>query len=101
MTLPHIMTAPDGALYPCTCDIGHDHDMHILTPEEVAERIIAQGEWGVRWRDGSVSHPWNGRTQRQRAEEFLAKIKVEYPGDASTYRLVWRMNRDSEWQVLE
>lgn len=28
-------------------------------------------QWGVRFHDGSVLHPWNGRTQEQRAREFV------------------------------
>lgn len=55
-------------------------------------------QYGVRFRDGSVRAPWNGPTQRQRAEEFLAEISEEFPRDAPYFQLVWRPHRSTTWR---
>jgi hypothetical protein len=47
-------------------------------------------QYGVRFRDGSVRHPWNGRTQRQRAEEEHAPHLV----------LVSRDGPDAPWREV-
>jgi hypothetical protein len=56
-------------------------------------------EYGVRFSDGSVLHPWNGATQRRRATERIAYMRKEYPGD--TFVLVCRSARDAPWQNAE
>ena len=57
--------------------------------------------YGVRFRDGSVRHPWNGRTQLQRATEELARLRKEYPGDAEAIVLVSRPGPDGPWVEVE
>lgn len=52
-------------------------------------------QWGVMFNDGSVRHPWNGRTQRQRAEEEARRLRVEYAPDNIT--VAWRPSRDATW----
>lgn len=47
-------------------------------------------EFGIRFGDGSVRHPWNGRTQLQRAGEELEHLRAEYPGDP--FELVGRVS---------
>ncbi len=39
--LPHIMTMPDGAAYPCGCDLLSDHGPLNLSPEDLAKVYIA------------------------------------------------------------
>ena len=34
-------------------------------------------QWGVKFHDGSVLHPWNGRTQEQRAREFMQQHRTD------------------------
>lgn len=57
-----------------------------------ANYLAADGyRYGVRFQDGSVSSNWNGRTQRERAEEALAWWCEKYPRDARHLVLVrWR-----------
>lgn len=57
------------------------------------------GQYGVRFADGSVSRRWNGRTQRQRATEELARLRAKYPND--DLALVVRADRDAPWVVVE
>ena len=52
--------------------------------------------WGVMFEDGSVRHPWNGRTQRARAEEEVRRLRHAYYPDR--FRLVWRESRHEPWQ---
>jgi hypothetical protein len=54
-------------------------------------------EWGVMFNDGSVMHPWNGRTQRERAEEEAARHHREYPNDTIT--VVCRSSGSDEWRL--
>lgn len=56
-------------------------------------------QWGVMFADGSVRHPWNGRTQRQRAEEATARLGAEYAPDHIT--LAYRPTRHSAWRRVE
>lgn len=63
-------------------------------------------EWGVMFSDGSVSHPWNGHTQRQRAEEELARLQEQYKAHADHWSikgitLAYRRGRDGTWTRLE
>lgn len=52
-------------------------------------------QWGVMFDDGSVMHRWNGRTERQRAEESAALWAWEHAPDRIT--LAYRPSRDAEW----
>lgn len=37
--LPHIVTAPNGAAYPCTCSVGEDHELsHVLVVWTIYEK---------------------------------------------------------------
>jgi hypothetical protein len=59
-------------------------------------------EWGVRFTDGSVRHPWNGRTARLRAEEELERLRREYPNESrDNLSLVFRENRKTQWMEEE
>lgn len=40
--------------------------------------------YGVMFNDGSVTNRWNGHSQRERAERYLAMCKEAYPGDNIT-----------------
>lgn len=51
--------------------------------------------YGVQFGDGSVAHRWNGRTERQRAEEYLAYLRELYAPDRFT--LVYRAAPGSPW----
>lgn len=55
-----------------------------------AENYVAPDgyRYGVMFGDGSVAHYWNGRTQRERAEEFLVDVSTRWPRDATRYALV-------------
>lgn len=55
-------------------------------------------QWGVMFGDGSVMHPWNGRTQRQRAEEEQQRLAQTYYPDQ--FWLCRRADRDSPWGVV-
>ena len=54
-------------------------------------------QYGVRFMDGSVAARWNGRTQRQRAEEYLAYLREEYSPDR--FSLV-RRRPDGPWEAV-
>lgn len=58
-----------------------------------------QKQWGVRYLDGSVSHPWNGGTARQRAEEEAERLRQMYPSDAArgAYTVVCRHSDTERW----
>lgn len=44
----------------------------------MANQLAPDGwRYGVRFNDGSVLECWNGRTQRQRAEEFMRAVVAE------------------------
>lgn len=55
-------------------------------------------QYGVKFRDGSVRAPWNGSTQRERAEEELQRLQEAYPIDAPHFQLVWRPHRATVWR---
>ena len=55
-------------------------------------------EWGVMFNDGSVLHPWNGRTQREQAEKHQRQYREELAPD--NIRLAHRPNRHSAWEVV-
>lgn len=54
--------------------------------------------YGVRFGDGSVLHSWNGRTQRDRAEEKAAKLREHFTRD--TFEVVRRRAPGDEWEAL-
>lgn len=69
---------------------GHEHDTY-LPPQHARPKGQRRGDsspdedglhWGVMFGDGSVHHPWNGRTQRQRAHQHLEQIMdlLDQPG---------------------
>lgn len=55
--------------------------------------------WGVMFNDGSVARRWNGHTARQRAEEYLRRMHVMYPGDRIT--LAYRPSPDEPWERVD
>lgn len=56
-------------------------------------------QWGVMFNDGSVSHPWNGRTQEQHARNTATALAKEYYPD--NIRLVYRWLPNGPWQVAQ
>lgn len=54
--------------------------------------------WGVMFSDGSVMHPWNGRTQIHQAQLELTRLKEEYPNDNIT--LAYRRGPDHQWKRI-
>ena len=48
--------------------------------------------------DGSVIHPWNGRTQREQAEKHRLKYRERYAPD--NIRLAYRPNQHSAWEEV-
>lgn len=61
--------------------------------------MTGQLQFGVRFQDGSVAHPWNGRTQLQRATEEQERLRREFPRD--TFELVVREREDGPWITAE
>lgn len=59
----------------------------------------APPNWGVMFSDGSVMHPWNGRTQKDRAIRALDRIRDEYPGDRID--LAYRPSPGEPWRRIE
>jgi hypothetical protein len=61
-------------------------------------------QYGVRFSDGGVASHWNGSTQRQRAEEYLARIFERYADnprfDPSRYAVV-RHRQGEPWSPVE
>lgn len=61
-------------------------------------------QYGVRFSDGGVAAYWNGHTQREQAERYMAAILEEYGDhprfDRSRYALV-RHRRGEPWEVVE
>jgi hypothetical protein len=51
--------------------------------------------YGVMFDDGSVAHRWNGATQRERAESYLAQMLELFPGDNITLA---RARPDGTWK---
>lgn len=52
-------------------------------------------DWGVMFNDGSVRHPWNGPTQRKRAEEEAERLAEEYKPDNITLAV---RNQKGQWK---
>jgi len=53
--------------------------------------------YGVRFSDGSVRAIWNGKTQRERAEEEAARLAVAYAPDR--YELVRQHWSEEGWET--
>jgi hypothetical protein len=53
-------------------------------------------QYGVRFGDGSVRHPWNGYTQLLRAVEEAERLRSKYTPDKFT--VVCRDSLDQQWQ---
>jgi hypothetical protein len=63
MTLPHFVTTPSGAVYPCTCTVGVDHALRVIDPASFTPKMAAA---------------WNR----------LNQVLDEY-GDSPEYREAW------------
>lgn len=70
-----------------------DHPEHLGLTDE-GER------WGVMFKDGSVAHPWNGSTQRRRAEGYLKDLHHLYPG-SNEFSLVQARRYVGPWRKVE
>ena len=55
-------------------------------------------QWGVMFHDGSVRHPWNGRTAQDHARAEALRLHRDYGRD--NIRLVYRENRDAPWMIV-
>lgn len=62
-------------------------------------------EWGVMFHDGSVMHRWNGGTQRQRAEEYVADLFEHWPEwygrDLTDNITLAHRDASGQWQRVE
>lgn len=69
-------------------------------------RFDADGyQYGVRFHDGSVKSTWNGRTQRQRAEEFITESyawvwSVRPAGNFIDRFVLVRRRPEEPWEVV-
>ena len=41
VTLPHYVTTPSGAVYPCTCTVGVDHALRVIDPASITPEMAA------------------------------------------------------------
>ena len=63
---------------------------------------MIQFQYGVRFKDGSVAHPWNGHTQHMRAAAFCHRLVAEArPENKGDYAVVRRVLPDGPWQVVD
>jgi hypothetical protein len=55
--------------------------------------------YGVQFNDLSVKHPWNGRTERERALADLIALRKEFTTDILS--LVRRKSADEPWEIAD
>lgn len=62
---------------------------------------MTRPEYGVRFGDRSVAHPFNGDTQLMRCREMLARLCIEYPKGAADgeFTLVHRQ-MGGDWEPI-
>ncbi len=58
-----------------------------------------KAQYGIQFHDGSVSHPFNGRTELMRIRNMLEYLEECYPSDK--FVIVTREDRDKPWRVFE
>jgi hypothetical protein len=78
-----------------SADRPHAEARHELTgPTPIHDACVQDVavQYGAMFKDGTVTHRWNGRTQRQRITEFMAVT----PGCT----LVSRATRTSPWHEV-
>lgn len=92
-------------IFSIVCTTGNEHDTY-LPPQHARPKGQRRGDsspdadglhWGVMFQDGAVFHPWNGRTQRQRAHEHLEKMYASYPNLNDNITLCVRRHGSTEW----
>jgi hypothetical protein len=52
--------------------------------------------YGVQWRDGSVANRWNGRTQADRARQYLADVIAQQLADVGRHDVLVLVRRRSD-----
>lgn len=57
---------------------------------------VKNAQYGIQFHDGSVLHPWNGRTELMRARNYLEYLEYTYPNDS--FVLVTRDGSDKPWR---